>query len=152
MVTSIVSFMVIALMVLIIKMVNIHNGVNIILSILLVIAMVCPSFFSYLTPPIGGVTARALQTYLAEKRFLGYDTNENWVTGIVTVNSPLNGALMTYLLGAHPYFPPIVSWGSVGYFLSNFIHLTAFLEVDEFMSFKFGKYPRLLFLLRSLST
>lgn len=88
---------------------------------------------------LGGITARALHTYLVEKRFNGYDTNEKWVSGIITVNSPLNGALMTYLLGAHSYLPPIVKWGSVGYFLSNFIHLTAFLDIDEIFGFKFSK-------------
>lgn len=87
----------------------------------------------------GGVTARALQTYLAERRFPGYETNERWVSGIVAVNSPLNGALMTYLLGAHAYFPPIVTWGSVGYFLSNIVHLSALFELDDALSFQFGK-------------
>lgn len=87
---------------------------------------------------LGGVTARAFQTYLAEKRFSGYDTNERWIAGIVTVNSPLNGALMTYLLGAHAHFPPIVSWGSVGYILSNIVHLSAIFGLDEALGFQFG--------------
>lgn len=47
---------------------------------------------------------------------------------------------MTYLLGAHSYLPPLVSWGSVGYFLSNFIHLTAFFKCDDIFGFNIGNY------------
>jgi triacylglycerol esterase/lipase EstA (alpha/beta hydrolase family) len=48
----------------------------------------------------GGATARLLQQYLHEKIFPGWDTSADWVYSITALNSPLNGSLMVYALGA----------------------------------------------------
>jgi pimeloyl-ACP methyl ester carboxylesterase len=77
----------------------------------------------------GGLTARVLQHYLADSKFDGYDTDSSWVAGIIAVNSPLNGAMMTYVLGEHICHPPVVHWGSVGFWLSNIIHLLSFMDL-----------------------
>ena len=77
----------------------------------------------------GGLTARVLLHYISANMFDGFETDSSWVRGIITVNAPLNGALMTYVLGEHICHPPVVSWGSVGYCLSNILHIISYLDV-----------------------
>jgi triacylglycerol esterase/lipase EstA (alpha/beta hydrolase family) len=60
---------------------------------------------------LGGNTALALQYYLEAKRFANFpNTSAKWIAGIVTVNSPLNGTIATYIRGLHLSLPPIVKW------------------------------------------
>ena len=59
----------------------------------------------------GGNTALVLQHYLDVCVFADHpNTSSDWISGIVTVNSPLNGALRTYDKGLHHNLPPIVKW------------------------------------------
>ena len=63
---------------------------------------------------LGGNTALALQHYLQEKRFPYFpNTSSKWIAGIVTVNSPLNGTIATYIRGLHINLPPIVKWYAI---------------------------------------
>jgi len=77
----------------------------------------------------GGITARALQCYLSESRFPGYKTNENWISSIVCINTPLNGCLRVYRFGASAVSPPVVRWGSVGCVISWIAHISEFLDI-----------------------
>lgn len=80
---------------------------------------------------LGGLTANALQTYLAQKRFASHPhTNHRWVKGVVTISSPFNGTLKVYPLGMNPSFNTIVRWGSWGYQLALWIHLSEFINKD----------------------
>ncbi len=72
----------------------------------------------------GGLTAYALQTYLEEKRFLGYQhSNHRWIKGIITVGSAFNGSLRMYMGGLHLASPRMVYWASVGHILVLWIQL-----------------------------
>eukprot|EP01034_Spumella_vulgaris_P024532 gene24532-30888_t len=63
---------------------------------------------------MGGLTAWVLQNYLARKMFPGYDTNESWISGLVTANTPFNGVLKVHSKGLDHSMPPLVRWGSHG--------------------------------------
>ncbi len=45
--------------------------------------------------------------------FPGFQTTASWIVSINTFNSPLNGLLMVYALGADIAMPPVVSIISV---------------------------------------
>ena len=76
-----------------------------------------------------------LQYYLAEKRFPGYNTNENWISGIITVNAPLNGCTKVYSKGLDISQPPIVRWGSEGCLIGWFVHIVEFFNFSFFKIF-----------------
>lgn len=80
---------------------------------------------------LGGNTVRALQHLLAIKFFPGHDTCADWVKSVVTVSSPLNGALATYALGAcvPNHLSPRTRVLSPGYALGAFIHAWEFLDL-----------------------
>ena len=80
----------------------------------------------------GGVTAWALQNYLEQRRFPGYDSNHKWVAGIIAANSPFNGALRVYNLGLNLNQPPLVTWGSQGCIISWLIHVTEYFNLTSF--------------------
>lgn len=76
----------------------------------------------------GGLTAWVLQSYLAQMRFPGHGTTESWVTGIITVNTPLNGVLKVHDKGLDYAMPPIVRWGSPGCVIGWLVHVTEYLD------------------------
>lgn len=63
---------------------------------------------------LGGVTAYVLQNYLATNRFANHQTSAAWVSGVICINAPLNGALRVYDQGMDMCHPPTVRWGSAG--------------------------------------
>jgi hypothetical protein len=78
---------------------------------------------------MGGLTALAFQKYLNENKFeggSGFTTSSNWVSGVITVNSPLRGALRVYAMGMNSYQTPMVEVWTIGYLLGLAIHFTEF--------------------------
>jgi len=79
----------------------------------------------------GGNTARVLQNYLAMKKFPGYDTDSSWVRALITVNSPLNGALCLYQNGMNLTLPTIIRVGSLGYWFNIIAHVAEYLDLKK---------------------
>jgi hypothetical protein len=84
----------------------------------------------------GGVTAWALQSYLQGMNSdispfkQDYpDVSERWVRGVITVNTPLNGAIKTYQKGMHSHQIPIISFLSQGHAIALMVHLTEYLNI-----------------------
>jgi hypothetical protein len=93
----------------------------------------------------GGITARVLHQYLAEKNmFQGHRTSQNWVVSVTTLNSPLNGSLMVYSLGANLVYPPLVRWGSLGCLINMLAHTFEYFSTIAFVrslyNFKLGHW------------
>eukprot|EP01031_Cornospumella_fuschlensis_P029896 gene29896-36101_t len=76
----------------------------------------------------GGLTAWALQNYLAMNIFPGFKTNAAWIAGVVCVNTPFNSALRVYNQGMHMQAAPMVRWLSPGYFIGLLVHLFEFID------------------------
>ena len=76
----------------------------------------------------GGLTAWVLQNYLAEKRFAGYDTNEQWITSVIAVNCPFNASIKVHEKGLHLTMPPVVRWCSQGYLIGLFVNILEYLN------------------------
>lgn len=66
----------------------------------------------------GGSTAWTLQNYLAKARFNGFPTSASWITGVIAINTPLNGALQVYNKGMDTLQPTFISWLSPGHQIS----------------------------------
>lgn len=79
---------------------------------------------------LGGLTAWVLQNYLAQGRFPGHDTNESWVSGVVAVNTPLNGVVRVHGRGLDYTLPPVVRWASEGCIVGWLVHLTEYLDIQ----------------------
>lgn len=87
----------------------------------------------------GGLTGWVLQNYLAQDKFQ-CGTSAKWIKGLVTVNTPFNGALQTYMRGLHLSHPPIVQWASQGYIIGFLVHLSEFVGWKSFKNvFDFGQ-------------
>lgn len=63
---------------------------------------------------LGGCTAWVLQNYLAQMKFPGVNTSGAWVSAVICVSTPLNGALQVHSKGMDLCNPPLVRWGSAG--------------------------------------
>jgi hypothetical protein len=91
----------------------------------------------------GGVTARVLQAYLGDgDKFSGYQTSSSWVVSVLTITTPLNGALMVYELGANTTDPTIVRWMSTGYIIGILAHFFEFMDLNvlrNIFDFQLGK-------------
>lgn len=87
----------------------------------------------------GGITAWALQNYLAAGKFPGYDTDASWIKAVLCVNSPFNGTLKVYPLGMSEEQPPIVLWGTPGHLLSFTIQTSEFFGLQKWMDMDQGK-------------
>ena len=90
---------------------------------------------------LGGCTAWVLQNYLAQQRFPGIDTSAEWISGIICVNSPLNGALQVHGKGMDLCHPPVVRWGSLGCIIGWVAQWSEFIDVSivkEHMDFQQG--------------
>lgn len=85
----------------------------------------------------GGITAWTLQNYLAQQRFPGHSTSDQWVKGIVAVNSPFNGALQAYGWGLHLTHPALVQWGSKGFLVGVAVHVSEY--IGWMPMFNFGE-------------
>eukprot|EP01039_Chlorochromonas_danica_P014334 gene14334-16723_t len=78
---------------------------------------------------LGGLTAWTLHNYLANGRFLGHSTTSSWITGIVLVNTPLNGALQVYNKGMNVHLPALLHWLSLGHCVGMFAQTLSFLDL-----------------------
>lgn len=91
----------------------------------------------------GGITARALHAYLSQgHRFEGHATNSAWVVSVTVIDSPLNGSLMVYSLGANEMQPPTVRWGSLGCIVGWLAHMFEYLDESrsrQLYDFKLGE-------------
>lgn len=76
----------------------------------------------------GGLTAWVLQNYLANKMFPGYNTNEMWISTLIAVNCPFNGAIRDHEKGLHQSMPPVVRWLSQGYLIGLTGHILEFIN------------------------
>jgi len=63
---------------------------------------------------LGGCTAWVLQNYLAQGMFAGIATSAAWISAVICVSAPLNGALQVHSRGMDICNPPLVRWGSSG--------------------------------------
>lgn len=85
----------------------------------------------------GGLTARTLHAYLADRdTFTGHTTNADWVISINTMNSPLNGCLLVYSLGANVGLSPVVEWGSPGFLIGILAHIFSYFQLEYIHNFK----------------
>ena len=92
---------------------------------------------------LGGSTAWVLQNYLASNMFAGVNTSAEWVSGIICVNSPLNGALQVHSKGMDVRFPPIVRWASPGCvvgWIAQWCEYFDFKIIQNIMDFQHGKW------------
>lgn len=90
----------------------------------------------------GGLTAWALQNYLALNLFSGFKTSAAWIGGVVCVNTPFNSALRVYNQGMHIHAAPMVRWMSPGYCIGLLVHVFEFfdsLALKKLMDFDQGK-------------
>lgn len=90
----------------------------------------------------GGSTAWVLHNYLANKMFPGVDTSADWVSGVVCVSSPLNGALEVHGKGMNVLLPPIVRWASPGCIIGWIAQWCEFINLECtkcIMDFQHGK-------------
>lgn len=76
----------------------------------------------------GGATALTLHNYLAQGRFPGYDTNAAWISGIIGVNTPYNGALQVYNKGMDILQPILIHWLSSGHIITCISQLIEYLD------------------------
>lgn len=91
---------------------------------------------------LGGSTAWVLHNYLATGKFSGINTSSDWVSGIVCVSAPLNGALQVHCKGMDILRPPIVRWGSPGCIIGWIAQWIEFFDLDIVklvMDFQHGK-------------
>ena len=85
----------------------------------------------------GGLTARVFHAYLAAgDKFYGHTTNASWIISVNTMNSPLNGCLMVYPLGANLTLAPVVRWGSHGCIIGWIAHLFEYFDTESFRALK----------------
>lgn len=88
----------------------------------------------------GGNAARYL-TYLLAIDFFGCGSTSGWIKSITTLSSPLQGSLLTYVLGADEeqnQNQPPVRWLSVGYNLGLFAHFWSLLSRNGSIPKYFG--------------
>jgi hypothetical protein len=83
----------------------------------------------------GGLTAWILQNYLASKRFPGVDSEASWISGILCLNTPLNGALAVYSKGMDLCHAPVARWGSTGCIIGWFAQWTEYFDLPGFKKF-----------------
>ena len=69
---------------------------------------------------------------LAKKQFEGHDTDASWIKSVTCINSPLNGCLTPYALGARigNADEPRVTFLSLGYLLTFLILFLEFLDLQ----------------------
>jgi uncharacterized protein YhhL (DUF1145 family)/pimeloyl-ACP methyl ester carboxylesterase len=92
---------------------------------------------------LGGSTAWVLNNYLALNLFPDVDTSGAWVSGIICVNAPLNGALQVHSKGMDVLRPPIVRWGSPGCMVGWYAQWSEFFSVEvlkNLLDFQHGKW------------
>eukprot|EP01038_Epipyxis_sp_PR26KG_P011997 gene11997-16061_t len=90
---------------------------------------------------VGSLTAWVLQNYLQSQKFSGYNTSSKWISGIITVNPPFNGAMAVYNKGLNNTLPPMVHWGSSGFIISCIASILEYLDsslVKFILFFEFG--------------
>ena len=83
---------------------------------------------------LGCPTARVLQ-YYPEKQFFKHSkhstkrTSASWVSAIIAINAPFNGAIRCYTKGMNLSLPPLVDWGSQGHLLGVLVHVLGYLDI-----------------------
>ena len=97
---------------------------------------------------LGGCTAWVLQNYLAQGRFAGIPTSAAWVSNVICVSAPLNGALQVHTRGKDICHPPLVRWGSSGCMVGWCAQWVEYFDLSIFksyMDFQQGKTKSFIF-------
>eukprot|EP01032_Pedospumella_encystans_P023283 gene23283-26354_t len=84
---------------------------------------------------LGGCTAWVLQNYLAQGRFAGIPTSAAWVSNVICVSAPLNGALQVHTRGKDMCHPPLVRWGSSGCMVGWCAQWVEYFDLSIFKSY-----------------
>eukprot|EP01032_Pedospumella_encystans_P023121 gene23121-26179_t len=79
--------------------------------------------------------AWVLQNYLAQGRFAGIPTSAAWVSNVICVSAPLNGALQVHTRGKDMCHPPLVRWGSSGCMVGWCAQWVEYFDLSIFKSY-----------------